>query len=261
MTGRPLAEPPWHVRELLAKAAWDEGFRLERGRAGGWLLFDSAMAPARVAVAALAESGPYLLAVSHAGVAAELADSLDRWTGPMPAGVAASFALPSLDALHRAVGRTWQLAVALPKAPLEQFRRAAGELPRTTEAERLVVQRVGQNIFRDALLAYWGGRCPLTGITDTALLRASHIVPWSVCDTDQKRLDVHNGLLLAAHWDAAFDGGLVSFADDGTALASPALSAAARAALGIDAAPPLSGLRQAHRANLAWHRSNILQAG
>ena len=67
---------------------------------------------------------------------------------------------------------------------------------------------------------YWGGRCPITGITEPALLRASHIVPWADCD-DAQRLDVHNGLLLSALWDAAFDTGLVSFADDGTASPAP----------------------------------------
>jgi hypothetical protein len=36
---------------------------------------------------------------------------------------------------------------------------------------------------------YWGGRCPLTGITEPALIRASHIVPWADC-TDEQRLDV-----------------------------------------------------------------------
>jgi hypothetical protein len=36
---------------------------------------------------------------------------------------------------------------------------------------------------------YWGGRCPLTGITEPGLLRASHIVPWANC-TDEQRLDV-----------------------------------------------------------------------
>jgi len=45
-----------------------------------------------------------------------------------------------------------------------------------------------------------------------------------VCD-DAQRLDVHNGLLLSALWDAAFDGGLVSFTNDGTVLASVELSA------------------------------------
>ena len=49
---------------------------------------------------------------------------------------------------------------------------------------------------------------PLTGITDEALLRASHIVAWADCETDALRLDVHNGLLLSALWDAAFDAGL-----------------------------------------------------
>ena len=38
-----------------------------------------------------------------------------------------------------------------------------------------------------------------TGITDPALLRASHIVPWAECG-DAQRLDVHNGLLLSALW-------------------------------------------------------------
>jgi HNH endonuclease len=55
-------------------------------------------------------------------------------------------------------------------------------------AERLVIQRIGQNVFRDALMDYWGGRCPLTGISEPALLRASHIVPWFDCD-DAQRLD------------------------------------------------------------------------
>jgi hypothetical protein len=38
-------------------------------------------------------------------------------------------------------------------------------------------------------------------------------------------------------------------------LASPQLSDAARHALGLDAAPSLNGLRQAHKAKLAAHRA------
>jgi hypothetical protein len=72
---------------------------------------------------------------------------------------------------------------------------------------------------------------------------------------DQQRLEVHNGLLLSALWDAAFDQGLVSFADDGTPLIGPKLSAAARKTLGADAVSPLCSLRGSHRANLAAHRS------
>lgn len=32
-----------------------------------------------------------------------------------------------------------------------------GTLPKSTETERMVVQRVGQNLFRAALLDYWQG--------------------------------------------------------------------------------------------------------
>jgi hypothetical protein len=69
------------------------------------------------------------------------------------------------------------------------------------------------------------------------------------------RCELHNGLLLSALWDAAFDQGLVSFADDGAVLAGPQLSEAARKTLGVDAALPLRGLRDAHRANLGMHRA------
>ena len=66
---------------------------------------------------------------------------------------------------------------------------------------------------------------------------------------------VHNGLLLSALWDAAFDQGFISFADDGTAVASPRLSEAAIKSLCSDTARRLEGLRDAHRPNLAVHRA------
>ena len=64
--------------------------------------------------------------------------------------------------------RVYELGVSLPDAPLEEFKAKTANLPRTTEAERLIVQRIGQDIFRDRLMDYWQGRCPLTGITDPA---------------------------------------------------------------------------------------------
>ena len=154
----------------------------------------------------------------------------------------------SLTELHTALDRVYKLAMSLPEAPLHRFQAKTENLPRATEAERWVVQRIGQDIFRDALMDYWDRRCPMTGITEPELLRASHIVPWADC-TDTQRLDVHNGLLLSALWDAAFDRGLVSFADDGAVLANPKLSETARKALDLANAPPLTGLRDAHRPN------------
>lgn len=116
------------------------------------------------------------------------------------------------------------------------------------------MQRIGQDIFRHALMKYWNGRCPLTGITDRASLRASHIIPWAECGSDALRLDVHNGLLLSALWDAAFDTGLISFDDAGRPLYSLNLTSAARSQLRNDMAQPLK-LTDAHRANLVLHRN------
>ena len=101
---------------------------------------------------------------------------------------------------------------------------------------------------------YWQGRCPLTGITDPALLRASHIIPWAECESDAERLDVHNGLLLSALWDAAFDRALVTFDDDGKPQFSSGLSDRARAELRWNA--PIS-LTDEHRRRLARHRERV----
>jgi HNH endonuclease len=193
-----------------------------------------------------------LLSIAHSGVAAEISlASVSPLAGP---GVA-TFVFPTIKELHQALDRVYKLAMSLPEAPLDRFKAKTANLPRITEAERLIIQRIGQDVFRSALMDYWNARCPFTGITDPALLRASHIVPWSDWD-DEQRLDVHNGLLLSALWDAAFDLGLVSFADDGAPLFGPKLSETARRTLGADAGavPPLRGLRDAHRANLAAHR-------
>lgn len=247
----PENPPGFVVRNEARKAAGDNGFRLDRGAERGWLHYASTTAPGSVWIAAAAPRGAWFLSIDHAGVAAELRALVDA---PVRGPGSATYLFETPTQLHAALDRVYKLAVSLPDAPLARFRARTAGLPQTTEAERLVVQRIGQNLFRDALMDYWGRRCPLTGITDPALLRASHIVPWSECG-DEQRLDVHNGLLLSALWDAAFDAGLVSFADDGTATASPEFSAAARAALALETAPPLWGLRDAHRSNLAVHRA------
>jgi hypothetical protein len=243
--------PGFVVRTEAQKAAWDHGFRIELGVKSGWLHYGSTTAHGEIWIAGVSPRGPWLLSIDHPGVAAELATvPPSLLAGP---GLA-SFEFGSLTALHAVLDRVYKLGVSLPDAPLARFRAQTARLPQTTEVERLVVRRIGQDIFRSALMDYWGGRCPITGITEPALLRASHIVPWADCN-DEQRLDVHNGLLLSALWDVAFDAGLVSFATDGTVLVSPELSAAARMALDIEGATGLPNLRDAHRANLASHRA------
>jgi hypothetical protein len=202
-------------------------------------------------IAGVSPHGPWLLSIEHSGVAAEV-NTLP--ISPVAGPGLITFELATLSRLHAALDRVYKLSVSLPDAPLTRFRIKTRDLPRSTEAERLVIQRVGQDIFRDALMDYWGGCCPMTGITEPALLRASHIVPWADC-ADAQRLDVYNGLLLSALWDAAFDKGLISFADDGAVLVNPQLTKVAQTALRVDTAPALRGLRDQHRVNLALHRT------
>lgn len=69
-------------------------------------------------------------------------------------------------------------------------------------------QRIGQAFFRRAVLAAWDNACCVTGLSVPALLRASHIVPWSADQTI--RINPRNGLCLNALHDAAFDRGLMT---------------------------------------------------
>jgi hypothetical protein len=135
-----------------------------------------------------------------------------------------------------------------------RVRRATARLPQTTEVERTVVARVGQDLFRAALFDCWKGRCAVSGIALPALLRASHIKPWAVSN-DVERLDVHNGLLLAAHWDALFDRGLISFENDGRMLVSgPVVAEWVRLSLVPVTSMRLERTSEAQRAYLEFHR-------
>ena len=155
----------------------------------------------------------------------------------------------------------WRLARALPLAPLRAFEKQTRGLPRATEVERLVVQRVGQDVFRAALMDYWGGRCAVTGCAEPLLLRASHIKPWALCATDAERLDVKNGLLLAAHLDAAFDAGLIDFDNAGLIRFSDRFAPADRLAAGLQECMTLAKLTPGHQTFLAWRRHYLSGAG
>lgn len=232
------------------KAAERHGFRRRLEEDNGWTAFQSTTAQGTIWLASRGASGPWFLALDHGGVIEEIRLNLVPVDGP---GLA-RFQFEDLRELYEVLPQVYGLAASLPDRPLRTFQIKVRDLPRSTEAERLVVQRIGQNIFRESLMDYWQGRCPLTGITDPALLRASHIVPWSECESDADRLDVHNGLLLSALWDAAFDRGLVTFGDDGTPEFSPNLSERGRDELRWHSQIPLT---DDHRSRLAQHRARI----
>lgn len=93
-----------------------------------------------------------------------------------------------------------------------------------TEKERMVKQRVGQDIFRAILLDIYGSKCCLTGLDVPHVLRASHIIPWA--EKEETRMNPENGLCLSATYDAAFDKHLITFDEDFRMVLSPVIKEA-----------------------------------
>ncbi len=216
---------PSALRSELEEAAFNHGYRRFEGEADGWLYFRSDIdVPGEIGLAVAADGAAWFLCVEHPGVAGELDAPAAT---PVPANMRAAFVFMDQSAMRAALHRAYVLATTLPTMPLHEFEAAVAGLG-NTEADRLTRIRIGQDHFR------------------------RHIVPWAECASDAERLDVHNGLLLAAHWDAAFDAGLVSFGCGGEPLFSSMLGSAARVALGV---PPPLRLTEAHREKLIWHRS------
>ncbi len=248
------------IASRLQKAATDNGFDRELERDGDWLVFASTQCPLRVWLGAFGDAA-FVAAFSQQNVARALAQYGTPVVAPVPKGAVDGRTVLEVPALHRLLRRAFQLSKALPNELLHIFEKKVAMLPRTTEAERLVVQRVGQNLFREGLLDLWEGHCAVTGLAVAALLRASHIKPWADCGTDAERLDVYNGILLAPHLDAAFDHGFITVADDEAIVVSDALDADARATLGLDRPLRVRGLADGHRAYLPWHRDRIFLTG
>lgn len=245
---------------LLELDAARAGFDEPSASDGGWQPFASTLTALRVWLRAT-EHGVLVAAFSRRAVADALAQEF--------VGESASTALPEGAASARSVGdraklvamlqRAFRLSLSLPVDALADFESKTATMPRGTEVERMVIQRVGQQLFRDALLDYWGGACAVTGLAVPALLRASHIKPWADCERDAERLDVFNGLLLSPTLDALFDGGFVTILDDGSMRVSATLDANARSLLGLAAPLRLCRLEVGHRGYLTWHRAYVFE--
>jgi len=127
----------------------------------------------------------------------------------------------------------------------------------TTEKQELVLARRGQGKFRRNLEQI-EDCCRLTGVRDRRFLRASHIKPWRLCETNHERLDGYNGLLLTPTFDHLFDKGYISFSDDGAILIPDRLPNEVRCSLGLAAqSVNAKTFTEAHEKYLAFHRKGV----
>lgn len=266
----------------LAKALKDSGFDVVTSVGHGWLRGASLSSPLVVharwkgglpelSLPRLSILAPALAAAGGTTAGATATSCEVVSLPPEPAGAVGSeqakvtegpttaCSVPSLEALHLALAAAFRATRNIGLLPAhEAFQLATSGLPRNTEAERMVVQRVGQQLFREALEKRSEGRCAVTGLSVSELLRASHIKPWARCTTDAERLDPNNGLLLAVNWDAVFDRGLVTFDPDGRPVWSELCPEGARQALGLISGQ-LSGLTPEVEHYLGWHRAHVFR--
>ena len=244
------------LRNRLEKLAFDQGFSISHGESGDWLVFQAHAVQTRLVLSGDAE-GRFFVGTSHRGVGSELSDELQ--TATITHDGFDCFVAPSSSDLFRIIGRIWSLAKSLPNEPLAEFERLLEEEPSATEVERLRKERIGQNVFRSALMDYWEKSCAVTGVKNPTLLRASHIIPWARCKNDKERLNVHNGLLLVATLDVAFDAGLISFNESGNIMISEKLSKEDQKACSISPNMHLTRINDEVRKRLVWHQYNLFQ--
>lgn len=244
----------------IRKAARKAGFDILRNQDGA-VFGESSHGPEKCLVWGSTDVG-FLAGLTMANVVHALEADYGTAIPPIsllgsPLPLAGGFLAADIPALETLLKRAWLLSQTLPNALVGRFEQAVIAIS-ATERESTVRQRVGQSLFREGLMALWGSRCAITGLDMPELLRASHAKPWANSN-DVERLDVYNGLLLAAHWDAAFDVGLVTVSPSGTVMASPALSESARSLMMISKNMQIK-LQPQHGPYLTWHRERVFQA-
>jgi hypothetical protein len=258
------------TRTLIEKAGYDNGFEITQKSDNSVVSLTSSLHPITVNIFDGDHDGSYGLRFSDNLSFAELKRGLNREL----------FLNDKIEVWNRellgvVLKRAAELGISLPDGPIrlyneqldayltnnpgerEVFSKAAKSMFQGTEREQLVKQRIGQDVFRDALFKYWKCCCAITALDIPEMLRASHIKPWADCDTDSDRLNVYNGFLLSANYDALFDKGLITFDEKGNIIYSAKLNESQIIDIGGNKHKALRWIDERHLHFLEWHRSHI----
>ena len=124
------------------------------------------------------------------------------------------------------------------------------------EKEALVKVRINQGVFRDKLLKKYS-KCCLCGVCNSTFLIASHIKPWAESNSIEK-LDIENGLLMCPNHDKLFDGGWITFNDEGQIIISPELHQNDKIFMNVREDMKIE-LSHKNRKYIEYHRKNIFK--
>lgn len=130
------------------------------------------------------------------------------------------------------------------------------QLPFKTERETTITTRIGQSLYRKRVIYKWDYKCAVTGFDKLDLLRASHIVPWSESN-DEERIDPHNGLLLSPTYDALFDNHYISFENSGKIILSDQIALSAFQKINVTGKEQIKNLHSDHHQYLERHRDRF----
>jgi hypothetical protein len=251
-------------RSVATKTGYDNGWEVAVSETSQEVVLSSALHSAQVSISKIPSDKKWMWLVSlrPSSLHRELAQAL-------PGAVLADDVVgaETEQELSAVLEHGARIARALPNEPCRRFAKAVlAELaaqpsfPSKTEVERLVRQRIGQDIYRESQLDYWGGACAVLGVAHGSVLRASHAKAWSECDSDEERLNVFNGLLLSAHLDALFDRHEMTFDETGLAIFAPTVKLETRAKLGLTEPLRLRWISPEHQPFLEHHRSRFFAA-
>jgi hypothetical protein len=258
------------TRSLIEKAGYDNGFEIVQKSDTSVVSLCSSLHPVKAEITEGDHDGAYILQFSDSLSLQELKRDLNKEL--FQNGIIEVWNRELLGAVLK---RAAELGIALPDGPVRlynerletyldknpeectNFDRTASLMFYGTEREQLVKQRIGQDVYREALFKYWKGSCAVTSLDIPEILKASHIKPWAHCDNDNDRLNVYNGFLLSANYDALFDKGLITFDDKGFIVYSCKLSEGQVLVLGGDKYKTLRWIDERHLPFLKWHRNHV----
>ena len=257
-------------RSLIEKAGYDNGFEIVTDNDPSVVCLCSSLHPITVDVTIGNHEGSYALYFSDNLSMSELKRDLNK-----DLFLGNKIEVWNRELLGAVLKRAAELGVSLPDGPIlhynelldtylndnpnerSLFSGMAKSMFQGTEREQLVKQRIGQNVFRDALFKYWKDCCAVTTLDIPEMLKASHIKSWADCDNDSDRLNVYNGFLLSANYDALFDKGLITFDEKGFIIYSSRLSKNQILTIGGDKYKTLHWIDERHLSFLEWHKNHV----
>ena len=86
------------------------------------------------------------------------------------------------------------------------------DLPKGSERIQEVKRRINQSFFRDTVLSSYESMCCITGLNNSKLLHACHIIGWR--EDESNRTNPQNGLCLNVLFHKAYDENLIGISPD-----------------------------------------------